>query len=364
LLWTLPFFVVVAGYATVRTLLFGGNLGPGPGADRISVVRDAPLVLLVYLRNLLWPTRLSFFYPVEWSSQWRLAKAVAAALVLVTTVFLWKRYKDRAGMRLQLVWTAILFFIPLASVSALRKQDWVHDRHMYLVSVPFCLLAAGILTDLKLPQKASVIGASLVAGPLLVVTAMQLPKFKDELSIYESALKVAPHNILLRRRYVAALWNRVSRPHDASAEREQALREFVVNIELWPDLELGYENYGAALAQVGREEEAAAHYRKALQLDHYGPTHLRASMLYRLAALDRKLCKLEEAEACLREAIAIDPQAMSYHALLAEVLRERGRGEEADEQMRIEASVKAQFVREHSASKVPRTPMEHPAEIQ
>jgi tetratricopeptide (TPR) repeat protein len=349
LVWTLPFFGVVAGYAAVRTLLFGRNLGPGPGMDRMVALGDAPLVLLVYLRNLLWPVRLSFFYPDEWSTQWTFGKGVAAVLVLLAGAFLWKRYQDRPGVRLQLAWMAILFVIPVASVSALRKQDWVHDRHMYLVSVPFCLLAGAVLTDFRLSRKVSLAASSLLAASFLVISAVQLPKFKDELSIYGSALKVAPHNVLLRRRYVAALWNSVPRVNEPSERREEALREFVVNIELWPELELGYENYGAALAQVGRDEQAATQYRKALQLDTGGPSHLRASILYRLAELDVKLSNWEEAENCLREAVAIDPTAISYHALLAQVLEERGDAQEAEDQMKLEARAREQFIRQHAA---------------
>ena len=352
LVWTLPFFGVVAAYAAVRTLLFGRNLGPGPGMDRMVALWDAPLVLLVYVRNLLWPVRLSFFYPDEWGTQWTFGKGLAAVLILVAGAFVWRRYRGSPGVRLQLVWTAILFVIPVASVSALRKQDWVHDRHMYLVSVPFCLLAAAILTDLRLSRKVSIVASSLLAVSFLVITAVQVPKFKDELSVYGSALKVAPHNVLLRRRYVAALWNSVPNVGEPSERREEALREFVVNTELWPELELGYENYGAALAQVGRDEEAATQYRKALQLDTGGPSHLRASILYRLAILDVKLSKLEEAERCLGEAVAIDPKAVGYHALLAQVLNQEGRGQQADEQTKLEAVVKEEFIHQHAVGKV------------
>jgi len=351
LVWTLPFFGVVAAYAAVRTLLFGRNLGPGPGMDRMVALWDAPVVLLVYVRNLLWPVRLSFFYPDEWGTQWTLGKGLAAVLILVAGAFVWRRYRGSPGVRLQLVWTAILFVIPVASVSALRKQDWVHDRHMYLVSVPFCLLAAAVLTDLRLSRKVSIVASSLLAVSFLVITAVQVPKFKDELSVYGSALKVAPHNVLLRRRYVAALWNTVPNVGEPSERREEALREFVVNTELWPELELGYENYGAALAQVGRDEEAATQYRKALQLDTGGPSHLRSSILYRLAILDVKLSKLEEAESCLREAVAIDPKAVGYHALLAQVLNQEGRGQQANEQTKLEASVKEEFIHQHAVGK-------------
>jgi hypothetical protein len=368
LVWTLPFFGVVAAYAMVRTLLFGGNLGPGPGIDRVSALWDAPLVLLVYLRNLLLPVQLSFYYPVDWSAQWTFGKGLAAVVVLIAAVFLWKRYSERPGMRLQLLWTGILFLIPMACVSAFRKQDWVHDRHMYVVSIPFCVAAAVVLTDLKLPRKGSIVAGSLVAAMFLVMTAVQVPRFKDELSVYESALKVAPRNMMLRRHYAAALWNGVQRVREPSPAREKALREFLVNIELMPESPLGYENYGAALAQVGREEEAATQYRKALQVDTGGPSHFRARILYRLAELDLQHSKLDEAESCLREVLDFDPNAISYHALLAQVLKQRGQEQEAAEQMKLEAGVREQFIRQHSAPRgwllAPPGPAGYPKKIQ
>jgi tetratricopeptide (TPR) repeat protein len=220
---------------------------------------------------------------------------------------------------------------------------------MYLVSVPFCLVMAVVLTDFRLPRKVSIAGGSLLAAMFLVMTATQVPKFRDELSVYENALKVAPRNILLRRYYAATLWNSVPQVLEPSARREEALREFLVNTQLAPDSALDRENYATALAQAGQDEEAATEHRRALQLDAGEGTHLRAIILYRLAGLDLNHSKLEEAESCLREAIAIEPNAMSYHALLAQVLKQEGREQEADEQMKLEASVKQQFIRQHSA---------------
>jgi tetratricopeptide (TPR) repeat protein len=348
LVWSLPFFGVVAAYNAVRTLLFGRNFGPGPGSDRLSALLDAPAVFLVYLRNLLWPLHLSFFYPADWVSGWTFGKALFAVLVLAAGVFLWKHYRERAGLRLQLLWTAILFLIPVASIFALRKEDWVHDRHMYLTSVPFCLVIAVILTNLKLPRKVSIIASSLLAAMLVAMTAIRVPTFKDDLTVYESALKVAPRNILLRRYYAAALWNSVPQVHEPSVLREQALKEFLVNTELSPESALDQENYATALAQSGRDEEAATGHLKALRLDSGRRPHLRATILYRLAGLDLKLSKLEEAESCLREALAIDPKAVSYHALIAQVLERRGHPQEAREQMKLEGAVKEQFIRERA----------------
>ena len=222
--WTLPYFAVVGAYLAVRTLLFGLNTGPGPGGDRFAALLDMPLVLVVYFRNLFWPFRLSFYYPGEWGAQWTLWKGAAAALVVVAAGFLWKRYRHRSGMRLQVLWVGILFTPALLGVYTFAREDWIHDRHMYLVSVPVCLLAAALLTDPKWPVKASVLASSLVLAILLIDLAVQVPRFRDDNTIFASALEVAPRSLLAHAHYALALWG--------YGHTEEGLRELRITTEL------------------------------------------------------------------------------------------------------------------------------------
>jgi protein O-mannosyl-transferase len=339
-LWTLPFFGIVAAYAAVRTLLFGHNLGPGPGGNRLAALADVPLVLIAYLRNLLWSFRLSFFYPAEWAGQWSVLKACAVVAVVAAAALLWQHFRDRPNVRLQLLWAAIFFVPPLMAVSAFVREDWVHDRHMYLVSVPFFLLVAALLTDPKLPKNASLVACSVILLGLSVETAVQVPRFSDGVSIYESALKVAPGNALARRYLAFALCS--------YGRYEEAFREFRVAEELWPRDPVSYGSYGEALGQVGRNDEAAEEYKKALQWSSR-PTPYRAFLLYRLASIKVKESDAADGERYLREAIRIAPDAPSYHAILAEALRRQGRTQEADQQMQLEARVQKNFAQANAA---------------
>jgi tetratricopeptide (TPR) repeat protein len=341
-LWTLPFFAVVAAYVAARTLLFGLNAGTGPGGSRIAVLLDMPLVLIVYLYNLLWPFRLSFFYPAEWGSQWTLLKGAAVILVMLTAFSLWNRYRDRSGMRLQLLWTAILFVPAILGVSAFVREDWVHDRHMYLVSVPICLIVAALLTDPRWPTKASVIASSLLLAILLADTAIQIPRFSDNVTIYTSALKVAPRNLLAHDFYAAGLW--------MYGRHEEGLQEFKICTELAPRSATTHGHYGMALAEMGRDDDAKAEFAKALELSTR-PTEFRAYQLSQLAGIELKQSEFSEAADHLREAVQITPQSLNYHSALAQALRHQGLTKEADEEMRLEASIRLRFVQETRASK-------------
>ena len=340
--WTLPFFAVVGAYVAVRTMLFGLNTGSGPGGSRIAAFLDIPLVLIVYLRNLFWPFRLSFFYPAEWGSQWTLLRGAAVVLAVVAALFLWNQYRDRTGVRLQFLWAAILFLPAALGVYTFVREDWVHDRHMYLASVPVCLIVAAFLTDPRLPSKTSVIVSSLVLAILLVDTAVQVPRFSDDASIYNSALKVAPRSLLAHGYYGEALWK--------YGRHDEGLREFKIVIDLSPHSSSAYERYGAALAEIGRDDEAVAEYAKALQWSTR-PTPFRAFLLSEMAEIELKRSEFSEAAGHLREAVQIAPQTLNYHALLAQALTQQGRIKEADEEMQLEASIRQRFVQGQRASK-------------
>jgi protein O-mannosyl-transferase len=340
--WTLPFFAVVGAYLTARTLLFGLNGGPGPGGSRIAALLDIPLVLMAYLYNLSWPFRLSFFYPAEWGAQWTLWKGAALLLVSPAAFFLWRRYRDRSGMRLLFSWAAILFVPALLSVSAMVREDWVHDRHMYLTSFPLCLIAATFLTDPRWPRKASVIASSAILAILLVATAFQVPKFSDNVTIYASALKVAPHSYLLHTFYAAGLWS--------YGRYDEGLREYELCTEMAPKSPSAYEGYGAALNQLGRSDAAMAEYQKALQWSPR-PTPVRAHILYEIAEIELGRSEYPAAADHLREAVQLAPQALSYHSLLAQALRSLGRAKEADEEARLELENQRRYLLAMTASR-------------
>src|ERR1700730_9271709 len=341
-IWTLPFFAVVGAYVTARTLIFGLNSGPGPGGNRTAALLDIPLVLVVYLRNLFWPFRLSFFYPAEWGSQWTVLKGAAIILVMVAAIFLWRRYRDRREVRLQLLWAAILLVPAVLGVYTFVREDWVHDRHMYLASVPVCLILAALLTDPRLPAKASAIVSSTILTLLLIATAVYVPAFSDNTTIYASALRVAPGNRLLHGFYAEALWSH--------GRHDEGLREFKITTGLAPTSDAAHEHYGSALAEIGRDDEAMTEFSEALRWSS-AQTPFRAFILSELAGIELKRSEFPKAAGHLREALQISPQTLNYHAWLAQALSQQGLNKEADEEMRVEAGIRQQFVQQQRTSR-------------
>jgi Flp pilus assembly protein TadD len=195
-----------------------------------------------------------------------------------------------------------------------------------------------LLTDSRWPAKASVIASSLVLAILLFETAIQLPRFSDDATIYATSLKVAPRSLLAHTYFARALW--------FYGRHEESLREFKISTEIAPRSWDTYEGYATALAEDGRNQDAIAEYNKALQWTP-GPTRFRAFLLYELAAVELRCSEISEATSHLTEAVQIAPETPNYHSLLALALTREGRIKEADEETKLEASVRQRFVQDH-----------------
>lgn len=335
MLWTLPHFALVVAYGLIRAALFGSNFGPGPDGSRLAAVWDVPLVLIAYLHNIIWPFGLSFYYPVEWTNSWNILHVLEFAAVLLALLLLWRYSRERAGIRMQLLWFVILMAPAMAAVFVFSQADWVHDRHMFLPSVSLCLIAGRLLSDSALPGKAAAVCTGVILVILFVATTLGISRFTDEVTIYSSALQVSPNNLLARHFYAWALWNR--------GNREEGLKELRRNTEIWSNSRDVHEYYASALAQVGRNAEALLEYKKVVELSRRQPS-LRAAALYHAAVQEIALGQYEAAEGHLREAIQIDPQALNYHGSLAMVLRQEGKAQEADELLRTELSLKQRLL--------------------
>ncbi len=339
--WTAPYFAIVGIYVIVRSILFGFSSGSAPSGNRLTALLDIPLVLIVYLRNLLWPFRLSFFYPAEWVSRWTLLRGIVIAAMVVAAGYLWTRYRDRYSLKLLLLWSAILSIPAALVVFTFVPENWVHDRHMYFVSVPVCLIVAKLLTHRKWPVKASIALSATVLAAFLISLAVQLPRFSDNETIYASALNVAPSSLLARGYYAQALWD--------YGHREESLREFTMLTEMAPHSPEIHESYGTALLQLGRENEAMTEFTAALQWTPK-PTQFRALVLSEVAQIELNRSEFPQAADHMREAVQIEPQTLNYHSLLAQALAHEGRTEEADEETKLEVSLRQRYAQDHRHS--------------
>src|SRR5229473_159197 len=146
-----PYALVTLAYALLRkhALLHAtGQFDPIHGM--VDVARTLPLVLSIYLRQLLVPVGITGLYYTPYVTRAILTQVVAPVVVLgAALVGLW--YWNRREGNSNVAFAGLWLLVGLAPTLYLRNfgnGDFVRDRYMYLPSIGFAILAAMALRRL------------------------------------------------------------------------------------------------------------------------------------------------------------------------------------------------------------------------
>jgi tetratricopeptide (TPR) repeat protein len=137
--------VVTVGYALLRKHALPHATGQfDPAHGMIDVARTLPLVLSIYLRQLLIPLGMTALYYTPYLANATLSRFLLPVLVLVTAVIgVW--YWNRREANSTVAFAGLWLLVGLAPALYLRNfgnGDFVRDRYMYLPSIGFAILAA------------------------------------------------------------------------------------------------------------------------------------------------------------------------------------------------------------------------------
>ena len=157
----------------------------------------------------------------------------------------------------------------------------------------------------------------------------------DSLIANQKAVALAPSDARAQNNFGSALKD-LGRPEEAEASYRQA-------IALEPDFAEAHFNLGKALRELDRLEEAESSYRQAIALKpDFADAH------YNLGNTLKELDRLEEAEASYRQAIALTPDLAEAHSNLGGELKEQGRLEDAETSLRQAIALKPDLAEAHS----------------
>jgi protein O-mannosyl-transferase len=310
-----------------------------------------------YLGKLLWPTNLSFIYP-----RWPVSATnpfdyvwLLAAVGLGVAICFARRYVGRA------VEVAVLFFVATLSpmlgfvMMYAFRFSFVSDHYQYLAAVgPLALAAAGITTGFRVIEKKSPLLKPVVCGVLLlslgVLTWRQCAMYADIETLWRTTISKSPDSWMAYNNLATRLLQ-IGRTDEAIAHFQKAL-------QIDPNYATGHNNLGNALLQIGRVDESLAHLRRALEIDpnyatahnNLGNTLLQMGRLQEaidqykkafeiapyyfqaynnLGAALLQVGRLNESLANLKKALEIDPEYPEAHNNLANTLLRMGRVDEA-----------------------------------
>lgn len=320
-------FFYLRGQAHLHMLVsFADNplVGAGFWTARLTALK----VIGKFLALFLWPARLSADYSYNavplfsWSANWEDVQALISIAVCLGAALLIPILAVRGRRAAK----PVLFFLGLSFVAISPTSNLIvligsimAERFFYLPSVGLagCGVAAIYALGRRNPHwrlvSARVARASLLVAACLALAARTYARnldWKDELSLWSSAVNVSPGSAKAHYNLGKALETLPGRLPEAIAEYEASLR-------IDPDHADVHDNLANALSTVpGGQPQAIPEYQAALRLEPNRP-EVHNDLANALANIPGRM---PEAIAEYRTALRIQPDNAEVHYNLANAL--------------------------------------------
>lgn len=208
--------LTIAGKSSVISASYFGSF-----QERIAVALQIPFF---YLKQTVFPAKISAFYVDDFSRSLFSPGALLAALALVLlAVLAWLLRRKLPEVTIGLGW----FIITLLPVSNLfATSPVVADRYLFLPSVGLAFMLAALLARLfraPLPHLA-VCGVLLL--PLSVMTLKQNSSWHDDITLWSATAKQSPA--------VAGVWFNLGRALHRTPQLSRALEAYLRAVKLNP----------------------------------------------------------------------------------------------------------------------------------
>jgi tetratricopeptide (TPR) repeat protein len=315
----IPFFILSAGSCAatllaqesavmaIRQLSIGDRIG------------NAMVSYVTYIGQMFWPAGLALFYPYP-PGHVNVGQVVFACLLFVVisvNFFLWRR-------RAPFLWMGWLWFlgmlVPMIGLIQVGEQARA-DRYTYLSQIGLYILVTW--GTMKLFQAWSRGREALAIIALLIVVGLagrsyaQTSFWRDSETLWKQTLAHTTNN------YIAE--NNLAKAVMLKGKLDEAAFHFRKALELCRNCPEVYNNLGHVLARKGEWAEAATAYQHAVREWPQPNAHYNNNLGISLA----KIGKTGEAVEQFQQALQIDPDYREAHSNLAVLLLQLGRRDEA-----------------------------------
>lgn len=315
-----PFLGLTVFYVVVRWLVFRSFPSAVSKIPFKAMALTWPSVLEFYIKHLVWPANLSVFYDSAFVTRatflqfWLPLSIVVVAAAVLVLIAIYSRIR---ALTFGLVWMLVTI-LPSLNFRVFQWREIAHDRYLYLPSVGFAMLLAVAIRRIPVarvhlinaPALQSVC-VSLLAIVLGVSTVAQSMVWASPLSLYYHAAAVAPNNASALYLLAGELVAR------GQIEDGAAIYQRLVLIA--PNWGQAWLQLGTLSFRAGHNGQAETQLLRATELDKSN-----ADGFYLLGLSYDESDRLQEAEAALRRAIALEPSGGGFHLALGSVLEEIG----------------------------------------
>lgn len=259
----IPLFVLamLVAFITVRINHGEGNLATLGHISISSRIGNALASIVTYLHQAFWPVDLSIFYPISSAGPSLGRVATSLAILLIISGICLLNLRRKPYLAVGWFWYLITL-LPVIGIVQVGLQAHA-DRYTYVPFIGLFLMLSWLGADLvvrwRIPRRAILMFSASALGILFTLTAAQVVVWRDNLTLFKSALSVDVNNPVALLN-IGDEYGRRGRWKDARAAYTQALR-FMPGVYLC-DLKLGF-----ALEQLGEGADALKHYLHAKTLE-------------------------------------------------------------------------------------------------
>jgi tetratricopeptide (TPR) repeat protein len=271
-----------------------------------------------YIGKTIWPSRLAVYYPHPREEISFATTAICAFLFVMMSIIL-----IHIGRRKKYALVGWLWYVgtlvPVIGLVQVGTQAMA-DRYMYLPIIGLLIIAAWGIKDLIAgrPRRkiAAAVSATLVLLAAVILTRTQVRYWQNSISLFAHTLKVTENNPLAENNYGSALYE-AGRLDEAVTYLSSALRRV-------PMLAEARINLGLVFLKQGKLDEAISCFNEVIQ---HGQAS--AKVYYNLAIALSGQHKYEDAIKNLAKVLELEPDYPDAHNKMGTLLATTGRIDEA-----------------------------------
>jgi protein O-mannosyl-transferase len=322
----LPFFAIgiIAG---LFTTWMERRLVDAVGSEFNFTVIDRFLIagraFWFYLYKLLWPANLIFTYPRWHIDATAMGQYLFPGALLLAGLLLWGlRKRSRAPVAI-FFYFAVTLFPALGFVNIYYfRYSFVADHFQYLASIgpiaaaAACIVQGSSLLNEGFRRPAKLLLCCALLSILFLLSWKQSGSYCDAETLYWTTIRKNPDSWMAHNNLGILFADR--------GRNEEAIAHYRKALELKPDNAEAHNNLGTLLEKMGRTDEALAHYQKALEINpNLAHVHNNLGLLF------SNMGRTDEAIVNYQKALEINPEYGDAHYNFGVLLAKTGRTDEA-----------------------------------
>ena len=311
--------VALSAASCVATLLTQTKaIHSGGSFSLLCRLGNALAACMVYLGQMVWPAGLAAFYPYALNGlpAWELA--LAGMLLAGLSVFAWRERRKQPWILVGWVWYLVML-LPVAGIIQVGLQAHA-DRYTYLPQIGIYLAVTWLVTERGEKWRLDpVVPGGLMSGVLAVLMAcawQQTAYWKNSETLWTHALGCTTGNYIARLNFGTALID--------EGRLDEAILVYQKGLQTEPNNAGFHNGLGIALLEMGKVDEAIAQCREAVQIR---PDYAEGCLNLGNALLQKG--RVEDGISQLRKALQINPELSMAHNNLGTILLQKGSVDEA-----------------------------------